>query len=124
MGGRGAASGVSNSGRRYGTEYRTIVELDSIKVARRNSDPPVLPQETMSSARGRVYAVGNRSGGLKAIGLYARDGRLRRQIDVDHTHSGQSPHIHEGYGHSQRHVRMTKSDWAYYRKVMRLWESM
>ena len=124
MGGRGAASGTSNAGYRYASEYKTLIQLDNIKVLQKNWGAAVLPQETMSAGKQRVYAIGNKSGELKSIGFYAADGRLKRQIDADHAHDRQKPHVHEGFFHSRDSYPMTKSDWAYYRKVLRVWNSM
>lgn len=49
MGGRGAASGVSTNGRPYGSEYRTLFQVDNIKfVERRDGKSTTAPIETRS----------------------------------------------------------------------------
>lgn len=55
MGGRGASSGISDSGKRYGTEYKTIAQFGNVKVVRANDGGAKAPMETMTP--GRVYAT-------------------------------------------------------------------
>jgi hypothetical protein len=123
MGGRGAASGVSAQGYKYGTEFRTLMSVDNIKfVQYQHSKSATIPLETMSSGRSRVYVLVNRQGELKSITFYNKDGKLKRSIDLLHgEHHGFSPHVHEGYGHSTKAYPLTKSDKAYVEKVRRLW---
>ena len=57
MGGRGSASGVSDKGKRYGTEYTTILQSGNIKFVRTNSGSATPPLETMT--KGRIYVTLN-----------------------------------------------------------------
>jgi len=126
MGGRGAASGISNKGVTYGREYKTLFRVDNIKFvqSRKPGSTPV-PLETMSAGRNRVYALVNNEGTLKAITFYNKQGMLKRQIDLDHWHLGRVPHVHTGYaeGRSKKYVPMTKSDNAYVEKVRKIWNN-
>ena len=122
MGGRGAASGISHKGDVYGTEFTTLLQHDNIKFVRYNhSKLAKVPRETMSAEKDRVYVAVNRDDVLKTITFYGKDGRLRRQIDLEHAHHhGFSPHVHEGYDHSKAR-ELKKGDKAYVQKVRRLW---
>lgn len=82
-----------------------------------------IPLETMSSFKNRIYVTVNEKG-PKSIAFYNKDGSIRRQIDLDHMHLGEKPHVHEGdVSQHQKDfkVKMTKSDKSYIRKVKRLW---
>ena len=81
LGGRGSASGISDKGRKYGTEYRTLFQ--SIN----NKNEP------------------------KYITMYRNNGKRLAQIDISgpaHTQDGrkfETPHIHVGYEHQGSYVR-------------------
>ena len=124
MGGRGAASGVSVKGITYGNDYKTLLRVDNIKFvqSRKQGSTPV-PLETMSAGKNRVYVLINNKDVMKSIALYNKDGIRRRQIDLDHAHGRQQPHTHIGYGASRKIVPLTKSDKAYIKKVMRIWNN-
>lgn len=124
MGGRGAASGVSAQGIKYGQEYRSVMTVDNIKFILRNSGAPNAPLETMSADKGRVYATIDSKGNVKAISFYDKNGKVERQIDLDHLHHGQVPHVHVGYAENRStdYIKMNKRDYFYYRKVRELWE--
>jgi hypothetical protein len=125
MGGRGAASGVSDKGLEYGTEFRTLIRVDNIKfVTPTKAGPSPVPLETMSAGRNRVYAFVNYGGDLKSIIFYDKDGKRERQIDLDHQHRGQVPHVHVGYAenHTSTLIPLTKSDNEYIAKVTKIWE--
>ena len=55
MGGRGASSGMSATGKPYGSEYHTLHQSGNIKFVAVNEGSPTAPLETMS--RGRVYVT-------------------------------------------------------------------
>lgn len=55
MGGRGASSGISVSGKKYGTEYETLLAVSNIKFVKRLDNSQNAPLETMT--RGRVYVT-------------------------------------------------------------------
>ncbi len=57
MGGRGASSGMSESGKPYGTEFRSVYQSGNIKFLISNSGSAKTPMETMT--KGRVYATVN-----------------------------------------------------------------
>jgi hypothetical protein len=126
MGGRGAASGVSDKGFQYGTEFRTLMSVDNIKfVQYLLKQEARIPEETMSSGRNRVYVIVNQQNVLKSITFYNKEGILRRQIDLDHAHDKEIPHAHavKISTDTRKHVPLTKSDKAYIEKVRRIWEN-
>jgi hypothetical protein len=124
MGGRGSSYGISVNGYEYGTEFKTLLEVDNIKFVRyQYSMAATIPRETMSADKNRVYVLVNNKNLLKSITFYDKSGKLRRQIDLSHKHNGHMPHVHIGYEHSDIINPLTKSDKAYITKVRRIWES-
>lgn len=104
MGGRGASSGLSVKGKKYGTEYKTLYQSGNIKFVKYKDGAGKTPMETMT--KGRVYATINNKGVVKSITYYDKNGKRYKQIDIDHTHkidnSPTSPHTHIGYLHSEK----------------------
>lgn len=100
MGGRGASSGRSSSGKAYGTEYTTLYQSGNIKFVRYNdSKSAKTPMETMT--KGRVYATVDSKNDLKAITYFDKVNKRNKQIDLDKPHNGLSPHTHHGYLHNE-----------------------
>ena len=125
MGGRGASSGISRKGIRYGEEFSTILSVDNIKfVQSKLTKNARIPLETMSAFKNRVYViVANNK--LKSIVFYNKNGSINRQIDLDHKHLNEIPHVHEGdvtNHHTNFKVPLTKSDKKYINKVNRIWK--
>lgn len=66
MGGRGASSGVSDKGIKYGKEYHTILEHDNIKFIQYDlSKSSTAPMETRTP--GRIYVNVNKENVMKSI---------------------------------------------------------
>lgn len=100
MGGRGASSGISAKGKKYGTEYSTLLQVGNIKFVRyTDSTAAKTPQETMT--KGRVYATVNERNKPVSITYYSDDGKRRKSIDLTHYHDGKKPHVHYGYEHDE-----------------------
>lgn len=107
MGGRGAGSGLDPyKGRdgkmfRYGEEYKTLWQDGNVKYVtpRDDKDNIRVPQETRTP--NRTYALVDRNGNIKSICHYGSDGKLDRQIDLDHYHNGKKPHVHDGFNHGE-----------------------
>lgn len=105
IGGRGSSSGVSDSGKPYGSEFKTLYQSGNIKFIQSNSGSAKTPMETMT--KGRVYATVNSSGQVKAITYYDKHNKRYKQIDVigsKHVVNGQKiiPHTHKGYEHDEK----------------------
>lgn len=97
MGGRGASSGTSIKGNRYGSQYRAVLTVGNIKFIEKNSKSSETLMETMTA--GRVYVVVDR-GKPKSIVYFDAENKRSKQIDlVDH--KGLNPHVHHGYLHNE-----------------------
>ncbi len=99
MGGRGSSSGMSASGKPYGTEYKTLAVEGNIKFVQRINGSATAPLETMT--KGRVYVTVNNDGDLKYISYYDRTNKRNKTIDLAHRHNGVVPHVHHGYIHDE-----------------------
>lgn len=106
MGGRGSSSGVSKSGKKYGTEFNSLYQSGNIKFVRYNdSKSAKTPQETMTS--GRVYVTVDSKNELKAITYYDKHNKRYKQVDLSgnpHIIGGEPvlPHTHKGYEHNEK----------------------
>ncbi|MGP1361076.1 MAG: hypothetical protein ACTTK5_01375 [Candidatus Fimenecus sp.] len=126
MGGRGASSGMSNDGKRYGSEYTTLHTSGKIKFIIRNEGTNKSPMETMT--KGRIYVtVDKKQNTLKSITFFDNKNKRSRQIDLDHKHKvgGRylKPHIHNGYLHNEGgDSGLTSKDINLVNKVNRIWE--
>lgn len=110
LGGRGSASGISDKGRKYGTEYRTLFQSNNIKFIKYDiSKSATSPYETRSNHR--IYVTINNKNEPKYITMYRNNGKRLAQIDISgptHTQDGrkfETPHIHVGYEHQGSYVR-------------------
>lgn len=100
MGGRGSSSGMSDSGKRYGSEYTSLVTYGNIKFVVPNEGNTKAPLETMT--KNRVYVTLDKSTGeLKYVSYYDKENKKRKQIDLQHEHAGLKPHVHHGYEHNE-----------------------
>lgn len=103
MGGRGASSGISDKGKRYGTEYKTVLQSGNIKFVKKNEGSVSPPLETQS--KGRVYVTVGKDDELKSISFYDSENERYKQIDLSHTHyingKKKNPHVHIGYEHNE-----------------------
>jgi hypothetical protein len=99
MGGRGSSSGMSLNGKKYGTEYKSLVTYGNIKFVVPLGFNTTSPMETMTN--NRVYVTLDYEGQPKYISYYDKENKRRKQIDLDHLHKGMSPHTHHGYFHNE-----------------------
>lgn len=98
MGGRGASSGISDKGKKYGTQYHTILKSGNIKFVSKNERISETLMETMT--RGRVYvSVGGND--LLEITYFDKDNKRYKTIGLDHEHNKMRPHTHHGYLHNE-----------------------
>ncbi len=100
MGGRGSSSGRSVDGKKYGTEYTSLVTYGNIKFVVPNKGNSKAPKETMT--HNRVYVTLDKStGDPKYVSYYDKENKKRKQIDLQHPHAGLKPHVHHGYEHNE-----------------------
>lgn len=125
MGGRGSASGISDNGKPYGSEYHTVHQFGNIKFVVSNTGSAKAPMETMT--KGRVYATVNAKNEIKAITYYDKDNKRFKQIDVNgpkHTIDGKPelPHTHLGYVHDEHGTRLlTAKEEKMVERVLKAW---
>lgn len=124
MGGRGASSGVSVSGKRYGTEYKTLAQFGRVKVIKMVGDDSVTaPMETVT--KGRIYATVDKNGDIKHITFYDSYGERNKQIDVKgKPHNGLLPHAHIGYEHNEIADRgLNDNERSFVKNLLNHWEN-
>lgn len=124
MGGRGSASGISVSGKPYGSEYHTVLQSGNIKFVKTNEGSSNAPLETMT--KGRVYVTVNNAGTLKYISYYDTDNKRTKTIDLDKEHKGMIPHTHHGYLHNENDgikgaTKLTTKEKKMVERVHKLW---
>ncbi|MFR1834240.1 MAG: hypothetical protein ACLSX5_13950 [Lachnospiraceae bacterium] len=124
MGGRGASSGISDTGKRYRTEYKTLAQFGNVKVVRyMDSDTAKSPMETMTP--GRVYATVDKFNDIKFITFYDSNLERNKQIDVKgKKHDGALPHTHNGYEHDEygTYPGVSEKDTKRINKILKQWE--
>ncbi len=96
MGGRGASSGISKYGNKYGTQYRTVLKDGNIKFVTKVNRQAETLMETMT--RGRVYVTVGGKDLIKII-YFDNDNKRVKEINLDHKHRGMDFHTHHGYFH-------------------------
>lgn len=129
MGGRGAASGVSDKGRKYGTEYHSVLVKDNIKFIKYNFGNATAPYETQGGEK-RIYVTVNNKDIPKYITTYDSNGKRTKQIDLTgqgHYVNGEkleTPHVHVGYEHQGSVTRrLTKEERALVEYVNKVWNN-
>ena len=124
MGGRGASSGISDSGKKYGTEYHSVLKVSNIKFLRQNASGSVkAPMETMT--KGRVYVTIDSINRVNTITYYDTRGKRTKSINLLHAHKNiKGPHTHVGYIHDEQGTRrQTKKERAMIEFVTKMWEN-
>ena len=125
MGGRGASSGMSDSGKKYGTEYRTILQVGNVKFIKKNDGKSIKePLETMS--KNRVYVTIGRNDIPKSVTFYDKENKRYKQIDINgrpHKIDGKYvlPHTHYGYLHNKGTTVLTEKDTRRVERLVRYW---
>lgn len=122
MGGRGASSGLSDKGKKYGTEYTTIAQFGNVKVVRANDGGAKAPMETMTP--GHVYATVDKFNDIKYITFHDAEGERVKQIDVKgKKHNGALPHTHNGYEHDEygTYPGLSDMDSKRVEKILKSW---
>lgn len=129
FGGRGASSGVSNDGHKYGTEYSTLYEVENIKFIHYNlSSSSKNPFETQ--AKNRIYVVINDKNEVKSIVFFDSNGMKDHEIDVTgkyHKIDGKKclPHVHMGYEHGENGTReITEEEKEFIDKILEIWDNL
>lgn len=110
MGGRGASSGMSEKGKPYGSEFRTLLKAGNVKFVKQNAALNAKdPLETMT--KWRIYATINDEGKINAISYYGADGKRIKTINLLHSHEQfKGEHTHIGYYHDEGGTRGLTAD--------------
>lgn len=124
MGGRGSASGISVSGKFYGSEYHTVYRSGNVKFVKPVKGSCNAPLETMT--KGRIYVTVNSAGTLKYISYYDTENKRTKTIDLDKKHKGLIPHTHHGYLHNENDgakgaTKLTTKEKKMVARVYKLW---
>lgn len=126
MGGRGASSGTSVYGNKYGSQYHSLLTVGNIKFLEKNKGAEESLQETMT--RGRVY-VEVVNGKLKAIYYFDNENKRSKQIHLNKPHYGKQPHTHHGYNHKENEPskdgasNLTVSEKKMVERVQKIWNN-
>ena len=124
MGGRGASSGVSDKGNKYGSQYHTLFTDGNIKFVEKNSRQSETLMETMTTGRVYVYVGGD---DLLSITYFDTENKRIKTIDLQKPHDGVLPHTHHGYEHNENdsekgYAKLTTEEKAMVDRVRRLWQ--
>jgi len=123
MGGRGASSGVSAGGNKYGSQYNTILESGNIAFVAKNTRNSETLMETMT--KGRVYvSVGGDE--LQSVTYFDKQNKRVKTIDLNHPHKGMQPHTHHGYFHNENDgpkggARLTSEEKKMVARIQKIW---
>lgn len=123
MGGRGASSGISSKGKKYGTQYHTILKNGNIKFVSKNERVSETLMETMT--KGRVYvSVGGND--LLEITYFDKANKRNKTIGLDHEHNKMQPHTHHGYLHNENDgskgaSKLTPEEIKMVERVKKIW---
>lgn len=123
MGGRGSSSGISVSGKPYGTEYRTVLQSGNVKFIKPTSQDSELFE---TQTKGRVYAEVNNKNEVKTIYYFDNDLKKKKSIDLRHYHEKMKPHTHHGYIHNENDglkgaTNLTPKERKMVERVLKLW---
>lgn len=122
MGGRGASSGVSEKGHKYGSQYHTVLLVDNVKFVEKNTRQSEPLMETMTP--GRVYVEVGGKDPLRVI-FFDEENRRNRVIERDKRND--TWHVHEGYFHSEnsseKHGNLTGNDKKVLERALNIWNN-
>ncbi len=128
MGGRGASSGMSNSGKKYGSEYTTVYQSGNIKFIKQNANSSITaPMETMTN--GRIYVTLNQNNIPKSITYYDKKNHRKKQVDIKgrpHNVKGTLtlPHTHKGYFHAEYGTtELSPKEQKMVERVLKTWDN-
>lgn len=123
MGGRGASSGMSIYGNKYGSQYKSLFTMGNVKFVTKIGRNSEMLMETMT--KGRVYAIvgGNE---IKTITYFDKNNKRVKSINLDHKHKGLDEHVHHGYFHNENDgkrgaSRLTKDEKAMVKRIKKGW---
>lgn len=122
MGGRGASSGMSDKGNKYGSQYHTVFESENIKFVNKNERTSETLMETMT--KGRIYVE---VGGEDLLRIISFDENNKRNHVIERDKRSDEWHVHNGYFHWEsgkaQHEPLNDEDERLLDKVRKLWHN-
>lgn len=123
FGGRGASSGISEKGNKYGSQYKTIKKVENIKFLKAKHKNAESLFETKT--KGRIYVLINDKDKITKIYYYDNNKR-KKSIDLLHSHEDMIPHTHHGYVHNENDGKkgataLTNKEKKMVEKVYKIW---
>lgn len=120
MGGRGANSGISDKGNKYGSQHHTVLESENIKFVSKNKRSSETLMETMT--KGRIYVE---VGGNDLLRIISFDESNKRNHVIERDKRSGEWHVHNGYFHAEhgtsQHEPLNDIDKRLLEKVRKLW---
>lgn len=120
MGGRGASSGISDKGNKYGSQHHTVLESENIKFVSKNKRSSETLMETMT--KGRIYVE---VGGNDLLRIISFDESNKRNHVIERDKRSGEWHVHNGYFHAEhgtsQHEPLNDIDKRLLEKVRKLW---
>lgn len=120
MGGRGASSGISDKGNKYGSQHHTVLESENIKFVSKNKRSSETLMETMT--KGRIYVE---VGGNDLLRIISFDESNKRNHVIERDKRSGEWHVHNGYFHAEhgtsQHEPLNDIDKRLLDKVRKLW---
>lgn len=120
MGGRGANSGISDKGNKYGSQHHTVLESENIKFVSKNKRSSETLMETMT--KGRIYVE---VGGNDLLRIISFDESNKRNHVIERDKRSGEWHVHNGYFHAEhgtsQHEPLNNIDKRLLEKVRKLW---
>ena len=122
FGGRGAGSGISASGKIYGSQYKTLLEYENIKFVTNVEKNYESLMETMT--KGRTYV---QIGGKDILRIVQMDENNQRNRVIEFDKTNKQWHVHQGYLHAEnsenQHDPLSISDVRLLEKVKKIWHN-
>lgn len=122
FGGRGASSGRSDKGNKYGSQYHTVLEHENIKFVTNNIKNQEALMETMTD--GRIYV---QVGGDDMLRIVQFDKDNKRNKTIEKNKRTGEWHVHRGYNHTEysndEHEALTDKDKTLIDKITKLWNN-
>lgn len=122
FGGRGASSGISEKGNKYGSQYKTLLEHENIKFVTnvvKNYEPLM---ETMT--KGRMYV---QVGGEDIVRIVQMGEKNKRNKVIEKDKRTGEWHVHHGYFHTEDsekpHEPLNSSEQKLLDNVKKIWHN-
>ena len=124
FGGRGASSGISSKGNKYGSQYHTVFESGNMKFVENNKDINEREALMGTMTPGRIYV---QVGGNDILRIITFDKRNKRIRTIEKDKRSKEWHTHYGYEHAeygeQQHEKLTEKDEKILARAIKTWNN-